>query len=445
MKNIRAILALGAAGILLAACSQANSGPPTLHTVNPGSSNYSKLQFAVGTANLDGTIAVNVVSTLRQPSGMSAVLVDSPSITLPFNLTGQTASQDSSGSPDGYSTAFSTGPSPSEIGGDALTSTPQTMHLGAPVCPTVGPGCTTANVSTFGLSGGVFGMGLQPANNTINSTAYQYTPYPQPIFAPASAEAFSPWGGPPAFDDSANGMGTRDGLHNLGAGLLGWNDGITIFQFTGIAQTGTGSMTGQYTMNVVIPTGGSSTATVSANANLNGATVLPAIAAPPALTEDGNGGGSFSVSLPAGATEGYVTVVDLGPCPAGTTNAVCQTSDTNNQNCQGALGTKVAPVYYTIEVVPGTASYNLADTIGPNTTQNGPSSLTPSMTLCTAAANSAIAAGLPSDQYQVQFFAMDYPLYEASYPKNTQQTPAIVGAAGQDDITVSPPSAPVAY
>lgn len=424
---MRAILALGAAGMLLAACSQANSAPPTLHTVNPGSTNYSKLQFAVGTANLDGTIAVNVVSTLRQPNGDSAVLVDSPSITMPFNLTGQTASQDPSGSPDGYSTAFSAGPAPSEIGGNSLTSTPQTMHLGAPVCLTVGAGCTAANVTTFGLSGGVFGMGLQPANNTINSTAYAYTPYPEPIFAPASSVAFMPWGGPPAFDDNNNGMGTRDGLHNLGAGLAGWNDGITIFQFKNVPTTGNGSMTGQYTMNVVIPTGGTSTATMSASANLNGATVLPAISAAqvPTLTEDGNGGGTFNnVTLPAGATEGYIVVIDNGP---GT--------------CQGALGPSgpsALPDYYTIEVTPGTTTYTLPDNIGPNTTQNGPNTLTPSPTLCTAAAN----GGSAGDTYSVQFFAMDYPLYEASYPKNKQQTPTIVGAAGQDDITVSPAVTP---
>lgn len=427
MKNIRAILALGAAGMLLAACSQANSAPPTLHTVPNGSSSYSKLQFAVGTANLDGTIALNVVSTLRQPNGLSADLVDSPSIALPFSLTGQTAG--AAGGPDGYSTAFDVGPSPSELGGSALTSTPQTTHIGAPVCPTVGSGCPVSNVTTFGLSGGVFGMGLQPANNTINSTAYSYTPYPQPIFAPGSALAFAPWGGPPAFDDSSNGMGTRDGLHNLGAGLLGWNDGITIFQFQNVPATGANSLTGAYTMNVVIPTGGSSTATVTAAANLNGATTLPAVAAPPTLTEDGKGGGTFNnVVLPAGATEGYIVVIDSG---LGATN----------MNCQGALGTTVAPDYYTIEVVPGTTTYTLPDTIGPNTTQTGPSAMNPSMTLCTAAANGAGNG----DSYQVQFFAMDYPLYEASYPKNTQQAPAIVGSAGQDDITVSPVSAAVNY
>jgi hypothetical protein len=430
LKYTRSILALAAASSLLAACSQGNSAPPTVSTVNNGSSNYSALTFAVGTANVAGTQMLNVVSTLRQPNGLSADLVDSPSLVLPFSLAGQTAG--APGGPDGYSTAFDVGPAPMELGGNALTSTPQTTHLGAPVCPSAGaPGCDpgeTPNVTTFGLSGGVFGMGLQPANNTTNSTAYSYKPYNQPIFAPGNAAAFAPWGGPPAFDDNSNGMGTRDGLHNLGAGLLGWNDGITIFSFPGITAA---QYAGSYTMNVTIPTGGTSTSTVSASASIANTAMLPAVTAP-TLTEDGNGGGTFNgVVLPAGAIEGYITVVDLGN--GGTT-------------CQGILGTQTAPVYYTIEVVPGTTTYTLPDTIGPNTTQNGPSALTPSETICTAAANST-ANGAPTaaDQYQVQFFAMDYPLYEASYPKNTKQTPTLAGANGQADITVSAPSAATTY
>lgn len=423
LKKIKPILALGAASILLAACSQANSAPPVVQTVNNGSSSYSHLQFAVGTANVQGTRALNVVSTLRQPNGDSADLVDSPSITLPFALSGQVAG--SPGGPDGYSTAYSTGPSNTELGGSTITSTSQSVHPGAPPCPYVGgPGCDpgeSPNVTTFGQSGGVFGMGLQPANNTINGTAYSYQPYAQPIFS--SGAQFMPWGGPPAFDDSANGMGTRDGLHNLGAHLLGWNEGITIFEFPGVAA---GSYVGAYTMNVVIPTGPTTTATVSANANIGTSAMLPTIASAPTLVTDGNGGGTFSgVTLPAGATEGYIQVIDNGD---------------GGTSCQGVLGTQTFPVYYTIEVVPGTTTYNLPDTIGPNTTQKGPNSLTPSETLCSSTANTAANGGTATggDAYSVQFVAMDYPLYEASYPKNKQQAPTIVGAAGQDDITVGP-------
>ncbi len=416
MKRLKSILGPAAACILLAACSQANSAPPTLNSVNNGSPSYSKLQFAVGTANVAGTQGLNVVSTLRQPNGDSADLVDSPSITLPFSLSGQTPG--SPGGPDGYSTAFSTGPSNTEIGGNALTGTPQTLHPGAPPCAfSGGPGCDPGeapNVTTFGVSGGVFGMGLQPANNTINGTAYSYVPYSEPIFS--SGTQFVPWGGPPAFDDSSNGMGTRDGLHNLGAGLLGWNQGITIFDFTGLSAA---NYAGSYTMNVVIPTGPSTTATVSASASITSTAMLPAVTAP-AMTEDGNGGGSFSgVTLPAGATEGYIEIVDLGGAAG---------------SCQGVLGaSQFAPDYYTIVVKPGTTSYSLPDNDGPNTTQNGASSLTPSHTICTG------------DNYSVQFFAMDYPLYEASYPASKAQAPAIVGGAGQDDITISAASGPFTY
>jgi len=90
LKNSRAILALAAASVMLAACSQANSGPPGITTVNNGSSSYSHLQFAVGTANVAVTEMLIVVSTMRQPNGESADLVSSPSITLPFSLNAQT-------------------------------------------------------------------------------------------------------------------------------------------------------------------------------------------------------------------------------------------------------------------------------------------------------------------------------------------------------------------
>jgi hypothetical protein len=432
LKHYRSILALAAVGSLLTACSQGQSAPPVVNTVNNGSPNYSKLQLAVGTANVAGTLMLNVVSTLRQPDGMSADLVDSPNLTVPFSLGGQTPG--TAGGPDGYSTAFSSGPAPMEIAGSKLMSTPQSVHLGAPPCPSAGAaGCDPGeqpNVTTFGQSGGVFGMGLQPANNTTNGTAYSYVPYTQPIFDSGNANAFVPWGGPPAFDDSNNGMGTRDGLHNLGAGLLGWNTGVTIFAFPGVAP---GSYAGQYQLSAVIPTGPSTTATVSQSANLRSTAMLPNVTAP-TLTLDGKGGGTFSgVTLPAGATEGYITIVDYGSGGSAANGPA--------PNCQGVLGTQNGAVYYTIEVVPGTTTYTLPDTIGPNTTQTGPTSLNPSESICTGTANSSALGGpSPGDTYTVQFFAMDYPLYEASYPKNKSQAPTLVGPSGQSDITISAPA-----
>jgi hypothetical protein len=440
LNKLNSLLALAAVGSLLTACSQGNSAPPAVTSVNPGSPSYSKLSLAVGTANIAGVATgLNVVSTLRQPNGDSAVLLDTPSLTGPWTL--PAAVPDAGDGVDAYATIQDGGPSLQDFASNSLTGTSPSVHLGSPACDTTGavagfttcPAGVTPTTTTFGMSGGVFGMGIQPANSTTNTTAYSYDPYAEPIFnnATTSADAFVPWGGPPAFDDpkDKDGMGTRDGLHNLGAGLLGWNTGMTVVQATpGV---------GTYTMNVAIPTGQnqsgqSSYATVTATGGLRTATLLPTITAP-TLVEDGAGGGTLSVTLPAGATEGYVTITDIGPGSGGA-------------NCQGSLGTGAFPVYYTILIKPGTTTYTLPDTIGPNTTQNGPSALKPSMTICTAAANTtALGAASPGDTYSIQYFAMDYPLYEASYPYSSTQTPALLGAAGQADVTISAPGASAVY
>ncbi len=158
---------------------------------------------------------------------------------------------------------------------------------------------------------------------------------------------------------------------------------------------------------------------------------LPAFAA----DANGDGGGTLTVTLPAGATEGLVTIVDIGP---GTTAA-----NPGNANCQGSLGTTFAPVYYTIEfTASGTMTLPAAN--GPNVGTG--STLTPSPSLCSAAANaSAVGAGTPADQFVVQAFAMDYPLYESSEPSNKQQAPTIAGSSGQSDITISAASAATTY
>src|SRR5579863_3058700 len=87
MKNIRVYLLSAAAGVVLSACTQGATGPPSVSAVNPIAN--SKLQLAVGTANIQGNGPfLNVVSTLRQPNGDSAVLADTPTLTGPFTLPG---------------------------------------------------------------------------------------------------------------------------------------------------------------------------------------------------------------------------------------------------------------------------------------------------------------------------------------------------------------------
>lgn len=116
------------------------------------------------------------------------------------------------------------------------------------------------------------------------------------------------------------------------------------------------------------------------------------------------------VGLAAGIAEGYIEVTDYGPGGAPESSAV---------NCQGAIGTKAFPVYYTIRVVAGTSSYTLPDNNGPNLASGGGVNK-PSPTVCTAAQNSAaLGASSPGDSYTVRLIGFDYPMYAASYPNSS--------------------------
>ena len=428
MNTLRITTSAIVASALLAGCSGGNNGGPPISSTNPLTSGT--LQLAVGTANLYGTgTGLNVVTTYRQASGLSAVLVDTPTISGPFTLPAAGAA---GGGVDAYST-LPDGPSVEEVAvGGEITGTSQFITAGTPACDQTTP-CTVPNnqtggtstvapnTSTFGTSGGVFTNGISPGNNTSNGVAASYVPYTEPLFDTTSGNAFVPFGGPPAFPGDANGLGLRDGLFNLGAGVLGIPLGFTTF-------AGVGVKTGSYKLSLTIPTSATSSGTVSTTATLATTATLGAITAP-ALTLDTKGGATFTVtSLPAGVTEELVEIVDLGP---GSTYGV---------NCQGAIGAAegAGPVYYTILVkAPGT--YTLADTIGPNTTVNsGATTITPSPSICTAAQNTAAAgATTPADVYTVQAIGADYPLYESLYPNSTSETPTIAGAGGQADITIS--------
>jgi hypothetical protein len=447
--NKRNIIFAAIASAALASCSGGSTGPPSFTQANPAS--IGKLQFAVGTANIYGTqTGLNVVSTFRQANGKSAVGADTPSITGPFTFTiaastaGSAVIDPFSGDSDAYST-LPAGPSNQEVSGKMIAGTPQTVRPGTPSCdgPTPCPMPSGSplppNTTTFGQAGGVFGIGLQPANSTINTTAASYVPYSEPLYD-TSANAFYPYGGPPAFDPDKNGMGTRDGLWNLAPGgtsggpELGMLEGLTTF--AGVAPSA-----GTYTLSVAIQTQGSngtiSTNTVSATANL-GSTAKLGTATAPALTFDGNGGASFTIgALPTGATEAYVQITDWGP---GVTPG---SYGSGAANCQAALGTAAYPVYYTIHVTaPG--AYTLPDTDGPNTNtaNGGKSNLTPSPSICTAAQNNTATSGSSpvGDTVTVQLIGFDYPAYGITYASGSTQTPALTGSSGQADITISAPA-----
>jgi hypothetical protein len=358
------------------------------------------LQLAVGTANVFGDsasplVGLNVAATYRQPKGAlnpgaSATLVNSPSFTVPGTLPRATAGA------DGFFSTIASG----AAAGETSTMTPTAQ--------------TAATPTTFGIDGGVFGLGIEPFNYGNAGLPDNTAPYAVPLYDPnagADTNAFVPWGGPPAFDPNKDGLGVRDG-NTYPAGTLGISEGLDVFASVAPA-------TGSYTLSVAVPAN-TGTTTQKATANLGSTAVLPAVT-PATPTLDGNGGGTFAVTLPAGVTEAYVAVTDLGVDPTATTQPT---------SCNGSsLGT---PTYYTF-VVRATGTVTLSDAIGPGT----PKAPTPS--ICTSAQNTtADGKTTDGDTFAVQTIGFDYPAYEASYPNSLgNPAPTLAGANGQADVTIS--------
>jgi hypothetical protein len=431
VNKLRLSIASAAASALLAGCGGGGSnGIPKISSVNPLSTG--KLQFAVGTANLYGLYTgLNVVSTYRQSNGLSNVLVDTPTITGPFKLPAAAAAGNLSFDP--YST-LPGGPSVEEVAaGGQIFGTSQSLHPGTPACDQT-TACTVAsasggtvtvapNTSTFGQAGGVFTNGISPGNSTTGGVASSYVPYTQPFYDSVTTNTFVDFGGPPAFDPNGDGLGLRDGLSNLGKGVLGIPEGITTF-------FGVTPSIGTYSLSLQVPTGFSGTTptygTVATTATLGSTAKLGTLAAP-TLTLDGKGGGTFTVpAFPAGVIEVLVQIVDFGV--------------STGVSCQGAIGASegAGPAYYTI-LVKAPGAYSLPDTIGPNTSvTSGAGVITPSPSICTAAQNTAAAGtATAGDTYTVQAIGADYPLYESLYPNSASQTPTLTGSNGQADITIS--------
>jgi hypothetical protein len=454
MKIIWKALLAASACAAVSACTASQTPGPPITSVCVTCASYSHLQLAVGTANFYGTASgLNVVSTLRQPDGASALGVDTPSLSGPFVLTVGAAPANGTMS-DPYSTYPNLGPSLAESGeaSPAIAGTPQSVQIGTPACDTtmVVGGFTTCpvgispNASTFGESGGVFAMGLAPYNvEAETSNAYSYQPFGQPFYDVSGHQQLIPWGGPPAFDPDGDGMGTRDGLVQIGndsfgdAYFLGVGEGIT--SFVGVTPSA-----GTYSLAVQIGiagSGGPTFKTISTTAALNSLALLGTASAP-LVTPDanGDGGATVAVTLPAGATEAEVQIVDWGP-GGGPNNGGALVA-----NCHGPKGEQFAPVYYTLEVTSSGVA-DLPPDDGPNTNLNGGrSNLTPSHSICTLADNQSPPDGITpvaaGDDFTVQMIGFDYPAYEAAVSllaKSVPQAPAIAGTGGQADITISAP------
>jgi hypothetical protein len=420
----KTLITSGAIAFALAGCSSSGSSPQTPNQAHPGSN---VLQLAVGTANLGGTAgSLNVVTTYRQHDGDSGVLLDSPTLTLPAPVPGPGSA--AAASYDVTATVLS-GPTSVEAGTDSITSTSQSAGIT----------CTTS-VTSFGQSGGVFGLGIEPFNAQAQGdctpagvgstgTPFQVPPYPVPLYDPlfgADPNAFIPWGGPPAFEIAGNPDSVVGSLANFyPAGTAGVPEGIDVFE--GIAPTPGGA----YSLSISIP---ANTGTIQQATKFTIPTTLTTLgtATSPAYTPDGNGGGTFAFTMPTGATEAYLELVDYGPAQPATGSAI---------SCNG-IASAGTPLYYTIETT-ASGTLTLPDLIGPT----APSSVAPGgsepgtvPSVCTAALNTTANAGTatPDDQLAIQVIGFDYPAYESSYPNSLRvQAPAILGANGEDDITIS--------
>ncbi len=377
--------------VAIAGCGGNAASPPGSTTVvQPASS---KAQVRVGTANLFGTLTgMNVTATLRTPQGKS-VLVSTPTLTGPFVLPG------TAGTPDGVGSTYATGPSTTEIArGGIISGTPQ-----------VAPGTPGSQIppTTFGIRGGVFANGFFPGNANNRGNVFD-TPYTEPAYDNGDPNAFTPWGGPPAFDPNGGGQGTRDGTFD--PSVLGVSEGINAF-------AGVTVNPGAYSLSVLIPTNTAGTQPVITASTTLGAVTALGPATAPTYVPDGLGGGTFAVTLPAGVTDALLNIEDIGPAAGGL-------------NCY-SNGTY--PAYFTIHVTAtGAAPLPDMDGVG------SPTKHTP--TICTAAQNSAITPGDGGDQILVQLIGADYPIYQSNYLFTlTQQLPNI--GAGPNDITISPASA----
>lgn len=272
MKKRNISLSALVAGALLAGCSGglATNGASVSPSVNQQPLAANKLEFAVGTANYQGTTYLNTVVSYRQPNGASAVLLDTPTITGPAGFT-----------------VPAVGSAGTDAGTNHISATPQQVPTNPPASP--------APATTFGQSGGAFSYGFAPFNSgTTGAALYPGNPqlYAQPFYI-ASSSKLRFYGGPPAFPFF------NDGTYP--AGLLGYSQGFTMF--------GAAPVSGQYSLSVNVPAANAPAVTATANATLNAGVVLglPTLSG---VVSDGKGGVTGTVTPGAGATETLVYIND---------------------------------------------------------------------------------------------------------------------------------------
>jgi hypothetical protein len=272
-KRTLALAALGGL-IVLPACTSGNAAFQPPATVANLSAN--QLQFQVGTANYNGTLALNTVVSFRQPNGLSALLDDTPNITLPFTNTGPAA----------------------QAGVDAGTH-----QISGSQQP---PNGAAATPSTFGTGVGAFAYGFLSANsatNGANVTAFYPAANRSPYYGaamvpPQTARSF--YIGPPFVANFKDGT-FPGGCSATTCAFIGYPSGFTTFGLT--------PTTGAYSLAVTLAGASTQIPTYNASTTMTSIAPLPVFPAP-AYASDGAGGGTITYTSPAGTTETLIEIVD---------------------------------------------------------------------------------------------------------------------------------------
>ena len=275
-----------AALIALASCNAGGISKTPVTTVTSLAS-AGTLQFAVGTVNIgtDGNkIGLNTVETYRQAGGLSAVLLDTPTITGPsgfVNTAGGNTTSPYLNTGSGATCASGTLVAGADYGTNAISGDPQN------------PSVQFRPTHTFGEAALLGSYGIQPFNSTEGATAYyagvintidcgfawskgsqEYQAYPEPFYLSAAAVAAivatgeneppQYLGGPPSFPFVADGSAP--------GGFAGYVPGFTAFEVTPV--------TGTYTLSVNVPASNTASATTTATSSLTSLNPLPALPAP---------------------------------------------------------------------------------------------------------------------------------------------------------------------
>jgi hypothetical protein len=381
---------LGVLALCVSACGNGGASEPPVTSYDPAAT--SKLQFAVGVATISFNggesvaYGLNTVETLRQKDGLSGTLYNVPMII----------------GPSSFDVLISTvtGSEVQAAGSDLGTNhiTWATLNQSTWTGPARGPKASTT---------GAFGYGLCPCNSD-SGPGNGFTPLYQTFNLPIYGNNTQPlwYGGPPSYPSGGPSL--------VALGWEGYSLGFTDFAVQPVI--------GTYHMYAAVPPAyntpqnptpspnpnGSPTPApgiLAAGAQLTDLTALPQFATP-SFKPDGKGGGTVEVDVPAGATEVLAVVRALKD--SGVPSSTCVIAHSTDS-------------YYTmVGHKAGRQALVLPPMLGPLT---GTGQKTQS--IC------------PEGTFQVYAAAVNYPAYEASYPANLSQLPAIKGSNGQANVSTT--------